>query len=102
MVLAFGWALDCHDGGLHLCPVHLDMGKGLPRTFYARRALDSFNPGQRVGQSLHQAEVASRNGFGWPQPDYDVLHGQFGHPVQLCQLHHVVVQQRRTLRRREL
>ena len=91
MVLAFGWALGCYDGGLHLCPVHLDTSKGHPRTLYARRVLYSFNLGQGVAEPLDQAEVAARNGSGWLQPDYDVLHGQTGHSMQLRQLHHLVV-----------
>ena len=39
VVLAFGRACGRHVGGLHLCLVHLDMGKGHPRTLYARRPL---------------------------------------------------------------
>lgn len=64
-VLASGRSLNCHDGGLHLRPVHLDTGKGNPRTFYARRALDSINSGQGVAEPLDQAEVAARNRSGW-------------------------------------
>ena len=34
VVLASGQTFDDHDGGLHFGPVHLDTGKGQPRTFY--------------------------------------------------------------------
>ena len=102
MVLAFRRAFGCHDGGLHLRQVHLDTGKGHPRTLYACRALHNFNSGQRIDESPHQAEVAARNWFGWPKSDYEILHGEDGHPIQLRQLLHLVVQQHWVLRCPEL
>ena len=66
IVVASRQTLNRHDGGLHLRPVHLDTGKGHPRTFYAWRALHNLNSGQGVAEPLDQAEVAARNGSGWP------------------------------------
>ena len=81
MVLALGWTFRCNIGGLHLRPVRLDAGKGHLRTFYAHRTLHSLNARQGVAELLDQAEAAARNGSGWSQPDYDVLHGQTGQPM---------------------
>ena len=85
---SFGHELD----GIHLRPPDLDIGEGQTRAFNADGLLDDFQPWAGIDKSLHQAEVVARNGFGWPKPDYDVLHGQTGHPMQLRQLHHLVVQ----------
>ena len=86
VLLASGRSLGRELDGVHLCPLHLDTSEGHPRTFDANRPLDDVKPGAGIDQPLHQPEVAVGYGFGMPPPDYQIPHGQFGHPMQFDQL----------------
>ena len=79
---SFGRKLD----GVHLRPLYLDTGEGHPRTFDADGVLDDLEPWTGLHQPPHQPEVAVGYGFGMPPPDYQIPHGQFGHPMQFDQL----------------
>ena len=61
-------------------------------TFNTDGALDDFNPWTGVHQPPHQTEVTPRHGFSRPQPNYEALHGLFGHLVELDQLLQLVTQ----------
>ena len=50
---AHGQTLCCNSGGLHLCPVCLDTGKGHLRTLYARRSLYSIDVWHSTKELLH-------------------------------------------------
>ena len=93
MLLAPGWTLCYNIGGMHLCLVLLDAGEGHPSTFYARRLLDDVDMWHCIDKSLHQTEIAVRNGLSRPQPDHDVLHGSSGYLVELGPLGHLFAQQ---------
>src|SRR3954464_13851829 len=80
---------------LQLAPVHLSSGKGPPGTFDADGALDDLEPWTGFHQPLHQSEVAPRQGLSRPQPNYEALHGLFGHLVELDQLLKMAAQGRR-------
>ena len=77
--------------------MHFSTGKGPTGTFDTDRALDDFNPWTRVHQPPHQTEVTPRHGFSRPQPNYEALHGLFGHLVELDQLLQLVAQGHRML-----
>ena len=66
--------------------VHFSTAKGPTGTFNTDGALDDFNPWRSIHQPPHQTEVAPRHGFSRPQPNYEALHGLFGHLVELDQL----------------
>ena len=66
MVISYKRTLGCNIGGLHLCPVHLDAGEGHPGTFYACRPLNGVDMRHCIDKSLHQTEIAVRNGFSRP------------------------------------
>ena len=86
VLFACGRSLGRELDGIHLRPLHFDTGEGHPRTFDADRPLYGIKPGAGIDQPLHEPEVAVGYGFGRPQPDYQILHGQFGHPMQFDQL----------------
>src|SRR3954468_8234946 len=71
---------------IQLAPVHLSAGKGPTSTFDADGALDDFEPWTGLHQPPHQPEVAPRKSLSRPQPNYEALHGLFGHLVELDQL----------------
>ena len=71
---------------IHLAPVHFSTGKGPTGTINTGGSLDDLNPWTSIHQPLHQAKVAPRHGVLRPQPNYDALHGLFGHLVELDQL----------------
>ena len=76
--------------GVHLCPPDLDMGKGQACALDAERPLDNVQPRTCIHQPLHEAEVVAGYSFGRPHPDYQILHGQFGRPMQLDQLFQLI------------
>ena len=86
MLLALWRSLGHQLLGIQLRPMRLDAGKGHARTFNVGRSLGDVQPRTGVHQPLHKPEVAVGHSFGRPQPDYQILHGQFGHPMQLNQL----------------
>ena len=67
-------------------PVHLRTGKGPTGTFNADGALDDFEPWTGLHQPLHQPKIAPRQSLSRPQPNYEALHGLFGHLMELDQL----------------
>ena len=71
---------------IHLHPMHLDSGEGHSRALDADRPLEDIKLEVGIDQPLHKPEVAAGYGFGKPQLDYQILHGQFGHPMQFDQL----------------
>src|SRR3954464_7949728 len=71
---------------IQLATVHLSVGKGLTGTFNANGALDDLEPWTGLHQPLHQPEIAPRQSLSRPQPNYEALHGLFGHLVELDQL----------------
>ena len=77
---------------IQLAPVHLSAGKGPTGAFNAGGVLDDINPQTGVHQPPHQTGVAPRHGLLRPQPDYEALHGLFGHLVELDQLLQLVAQ----------
>ena len=81
VLFASGRSLGCKLNGVHLRPLYLDSSEGHPRTFNADRPLDDVKPSAVIDQPLHDFEVAAGHGFGRPQTDYQILHGQFGHPM---------------------
>ena len=90
MLLTHGRSLGGELDSVHLRPLHLDTGEGHPRTLDADRPLDDVKPGAGIDQPLHEPEVAAGYSFGRPQPDYQILHGQFGRPMQLDQLFQLI------------
>src|SRR3954466_10974299 len=80
---------------VQLTPVQLCTGKGPTGTFDADRALDELEPWTGLHQPPHQPEVAPRQGLSRPQPNYEALHGLFGHLVELNQLLQLVAQRHR-------
>ena len=81
MLLARGRSLGRKFDGVHLRPLHLDTGEGHPCTFDADRPLHGIKPGAGTDKMLHEPEVTAGYGFGWPKSDYNILHGQFDHPM---------------------
>src|SRR3954465_12300685 len=77
---------------IQLAPVHLSAGKGPTGTFDADGALDDFEPWTGLHQPPHQPKVAPRQSFYRPQPNYEALHGLFGHLMELDQLLQLVAQ----------
>ena len=67
-----------NNGGLHLRPVCLDMGKGHLRTLYACRSLYSIDASHNTKELLHQAKVAIRPWPSWPQTIHYGPHGKSG------------------------
>ena len=88
--------------GVHLRPLHLDTGEGHPRTFDADRPLDGIKPRAGIDQPLHEPEVAAGYGFGRPQTDYQILHGQFGHAMEFSQLFQLIAKGHQMLWRKVL
>ena len=70
VLLASGRSLGRELDGVHLRPLHLDAGEGLPRTLNADRPLDGIKPRAGIEQPLHAAEVAAGHSFCRTQPDY--------------------------------
>src|SRR3954466_13987259 len=68
---------------VQLTPVHLCTGKGPTGTFDADGALDDLEPWTGLHQPPHQPATAARQGLSGPQPNYEALHGLFGHLVEL-------------------
>lgn len=66
VLLARGRSLGHKLRGIHLCPMHLDLGEGHSRTFDADRPLDGIQPRAGINEPLHEPEVAARDGFGRP------------------------------------
>ena len=62
------------------------MGQGPARTLNADGPLNDFQPRTGIHHPLDKAEVAAGQGLARPQPDYEVLHGQFGRLVKFDQL----------------
>ena len=77
---------------IQLASVHLSAGKGPTGTFDADGALDDFEPWTGPHQPPHQPEIAPKQSLSRPQPNYEALHGLFGHLVELDQLLQLVVQ----------
>ena len=77
MLLALRRPLRHQLLGIHLRLVHFRAGKGPARTFNADWPLYDFKPRTGIYKPLHEAEVAVGQRLGMPQPDYEVLHGQF-------------------------
>jgi len=90
VLLALRRSLGHKLDGVHLRPPHLDAGEGHARALDADRPLDDVQPRAGIHQPLHETEVAAGYSFGRPQPDYQILHGQFGHPMQLDQLFQLI------------
>ena len=86
MLLALRRPLRHQLLSVHLCPVHFRMGLGHARTFNADGPLNDFKPRTGTYQPLYKAEVAAGQGLARPQPDYEVLHGQFCRLVKFDQL----------------
>ena len=86
VLLARGQSLGHKLHDVHIHPVHLDSGEHHSRAFDADRPLDSIKPRAGINQPVHEPEVAAGYGFGRPQLDYQILHVQFGHPMQFDQL----------------
>ena len=72
--------------------MHIRAGKGPAGTLNANRSLDDFEPRTGIHHPLDQAEVAGGQGLTRPHPDYEVLHVQFGRPVEFDQLLQLVTQ----------
>ena len=102
VLLARGRSLGRVLDGVHLRPLHLDTGEGQPCTFDADRPLDDIKPRAGIDQPLHEPEVAAGYGFGRPQTDYQILHGQFSHPMQFGQLFKPIAKEHRILWRKVL
>jgi hypothetical protein len=62
----------------------------------------NFPPGAGLPKPAHQAEEACQHRVAQPEVNADVLHHRLGCTEQLRQLLHLIVQQRRVLRRLEL
>ena len=77
---------------VQLRPVHLHPGKSPARTLNAGGPLYDFKPGAGVYKPPYQAEIAAGQGLARSHPDYEALHGQFGHLVKLDQLLQLVSQ----------
>ena len=92
ILLARRWRVRHKLLSIQLAPVHLSTGKGPTGTFDADGALDDFEPWTGLHQPPHQAEVAPRQSLSRPQPNYEALHGMFGHLVELDQLLQLVAQ----------
>ena len=75
---------------IQLALVHLSVGKGPTGTFDADGALDDFEPWTGPHQPPHQPEIAPRQSLSMPQPNYEALHGLFGHLMELDQLFQLV------------
>ena len=92
ILLAWWWRVRHKLLDVHLALVHFSTGKGPTGNFDTDGALDDFNPWIGVHQPPHQPEVAPRHGFLRTQPNYEALHGLFGHLVELDQLLQLVAQ----------
>ena len=60
--------------GVHLRPPDVDIGEGKTLTFNADGPLDDVKSRTGIKQPIHEAEVTAGYSFGWPQPDYQILH----------------------------
>ena len=92
MLLALRWPLLHQLFGVHLRPEHFRLGKSPARTLNADIPLYDFKPWAGIYYPLDKAEVAAGQGLARPQPDYEVLHGQFGRLVEFDQLLQLVTQ----------
>lgn len=86
MLLACGRSLGCKIGVIHLRPLHFDAGEGHPGTLDISGPLYSMKPRAGIDQPLYKPKITAGYGFVRPKIDYDILHGQFGHPMQFDQL----------------
>ena len=78
-------------------PECLDSGKGHPCTFNAHRSLCSIDSRHHIDKLLHQTEIATRRRLGWPQLDYNILHGSARYPMKFGPLGHLFIKQQRAL-----
>ena len=90
MLLTLRWPFRHQLLSIQLAPVHFSTGKSPTGSFDAYGALDDFEPWTGLHQPPHQPEVAPRHGLSRPQPDYEALHGLFGHLMELDQLFQLV------------
>ena len=67
-------------------PMHLRTGKGPTGTLNTDVLLNNFKSWTGMHHELYKAKIAIGQGLARPHPDYEVLDGQFGGPVEFDQL----------------
>ena len=102
MLLTLRWSLSHQLLSIKLPLVHLRMGKRHACTLYADRSLNDIEPRASTNNPLHESEVTAWNLLRGPQPDNQVLHGQFSRLVQFDQLLQLIDKGHRIIRRQIL